>query len=142
MLPTYNGTEYEQPFQMGGNRIQQGNSGPKQDPDSAGQTPNLVVPYLKSKGLNGSAPPAWLPVTSISSLGLVLLPVCDSALQISRSSGIPNTLASPTQLGLHFHSCNLLEILAFSGSHPGTGLPHTAWHPQFSLTMEEDSTAP
>lgn len=38
-------------------------------PDSAGQIPNLVVPYLMSKGLNGPAPPAWLPVTSIPLLG-------------------------------------------------------------------------
>lgn len=54
---------------MGGKKIQQGNSGQKQDPNSAGQIPNLVIPYLMSMGLNGSASPAWLPVTSISLLG-------------------------------------------------------------------------
>lgn len=136
MPPTHNSTEYAQPFQTGGNRIQQGNSRLSRANSKSCSSISDV------KGFKWPCPSSLASCDLHPSLGLVLLPVCDSTPQISHSSGIPNTSASPTQLRLHFHSCDLLEILAFSGSRPGTGLPHIAWHPQFFLTMEEDSTAP
>lgn len=81
-------------------------------------------------GLDGSVLAVLLPVASLPLTGFM---PCASLWQVSQGTGNSNILETPLETRLSFH------MVSFQGLQLRTALPHAAWPPWLSETMEEES---